>query len=294
MPGRGVPARVPKNTPDVSWTAPPEGFPIHVVPCPKAPPHALDLSTRRFRGPCGSKTRRPVPAFGSLRPKASRPTWFPARRPIPTLWTFPLPRFLIRVVPGPKAVPHIADRSARRLPDPRGARPEGPVSRFGPFRPKASRPARVPARRPVLPLWVLPPEGFANPADQDPKARLHVWIRPPEGFLIRVVPDPRARPHGPKSAPFVSRKQDKKPAKTTFSVDNSRTFAQIIHRPSTSFCGLIEAIPSQPRPLDQPRRDGTWERDESLGAGSAVSRSRFFGYRRNGFARHLGECRRPP
>ncbi len=54
VPGRGVPARVPKNTPDVSWIAPPEGFLIHVDSSPKAPPHVLDLSTRRFRGPCGS------------------------------------------------------------------------------------------------------------------------------------------------------------------------------------------------------------------------------------------------
>lgn len=248
MPGRGVPARVPKNTPDVSRIAPPEGFPTPVDSCPKAPPHVLDLSTRRFRGPRGSKTRRPVPAFGSLHPKASRPTWFLARGPLPTLWTFPSPRFLIRVVPGPKAVPHIADRSARRLPDPRGTRPEGPASRFGPFRPKASRPARAPTRRPDPPLWAHPPEGFKNPADQGPKARPRVWIRPPEGFLTRVVLDPRARPHASKSAPFISRKQDKKPAKTIFSVDNSRSCAQIIHRPSTSFCGLFGAPPHRLHP----------------------------------------------
>ena len=43
MPGRGVPARVPKNTPDVSWTVPPEGFLAHAAQNSKARYHAVTI-----------------------------------------------------------------------------------------------------------------------------------------------------------------------------------------------------------------------------------------------------------
>lgn len=145
VPGRGVPARVPKNTPDVSWIASPEGFLIHVDSCPKAPPHALDLSTPALPDPRGSRPEGRSPHCGPLRPEASRSARHPARRPGFALRAVPPEGFPTREGPSPKARSPALGPSARRLQEPRGSRPEDPSPRLDPstrrlFDPCGSRP----------------------------------------------------------------------------------------------------------------------------------------------------------
>ena len=243
--------RAPKGTPDASRTVRPKDFPIHAVPNPKilhhrnGPPEGLPLPAapgpktlcrvepfrpKASRSP-RRRTRRSFAVLGHSALRFPDPHGAGPEDPLPCR-TAPPEGFAIPATPDPKILCRarpfrpkasrsprrrtrrsfaVLGRSARRLPNPHGAGPEGPLPcrtappegfaipaapdpkilrRAGPFRPKASQPTRRRARRPFT-VSTSPPEGFPIHTTPGPKTHCHAAIS------VRSREVPRKRKKAP-------------------------------------------------------------------------------------------------